>query len=280
MLKERAGIRHAKTIAKAIRELESRGWLERRKRFGASTVYTLIYQQREDKSPDDSPVSHDVTCIKSPDDSPVSHDVTCIKSPDDSPVSHDVTNNKSPDDSSVSHDVTCIKSPDDSYLVTPSHTNKILLTRTNEQDPLGARESPRAGERPSLSPVDHAFERAIKEKSPVEVIRSWRGAPHLIDLCIAFQSFFGVPVVKADAGRWLRGAQNLYELRPTQDELLAAASLAEARDLFIVHPGAAYNLVKMLRQQAAQKAAGANGTGRIASGPVRVLREKSYVTSS
>lgn len=137
-------------------------------------------------------------------------------------------------------------------------------------------ENPRAGGQTSLSPVEHAFERATREKSPADVIRSWRGASHLIDLCIAFQAAFGVPVVKADAGRWLRGAQDLYELRPTQDELRAAASLAEARGLSIVHPSAAYNLVKMLRQQAAQKAACANGTagGRIASGPVRVWREK------
>jgi hypothetical protein len=36
-----ARIKSYTTVAKCLRELESTGWLERRKRFGASTIYTL-----------------------------------------------------------------------------------------------------------------------------------------------------------------------------------------------------------------------------------------------
>jgi hypothetical protein len=40
-LKEKARIKSYSTIAKCLRELVSSGWLERKKRFGASTIYTL-----------------------------------------------------------------------------------------------------------------------------------------------------------------------------------------------------------------------------------------------
>lgn len=40
-IKARTGIGNYTKIARAIRDLESAGWLERRKRFGQSTVYTL-----------------------------------------------------------------------------------------------------------------------------------------------------------------------------------------------------------------------------------------------
>lgn len=40
-IKELTGIKSYSTIAKALRELESGGWVERKKRYGNSTIYTL-----------------------------------------------------------------------------------------------------------------------------------------------------------------------------------------------------------------------------------------------
>lgn len=63
-LKGKTRIKHNKTIANALRALEELGWLERRKRFGASTIYTLTSPSPRDVM-EDAPVSHLVTRSKS-----------------------------------------------------------------------------------------------------------------------------------------------------------------------------------------------------------------------
>ena len=47
-IKARTGIKGYATIAKALRELESAGWMMRRKRFGKSTIYTLTTPSRRE----------------------------------------------------------------------------------------------------------------------------------------------------------------------------------------------------------------------------------------
>lgn len=65
-LKSRTGIGSFSTIANAVRELESRGWLKRQKRFGASTIYTLVIPTPA-VAEDDSSLLHGVECSATPD---------------------------------------------------------------------------------------------------------------------------------------------------------------------------------------------------------------------
>ncbi len=66
-IKTITGIKHNKTVANALRALEASGWLERRRRFGASTIYTLTSPSPRDVIHAE-PVRHAVTSITSPDD--------------------------------------------------------------------------------------------------------------------------------------------------------------------------------------------------------------------
>ena len=100
----------------------------------------------------------------------------------------------------------------------------------------------------SLDPVTHAFQRATTAaRTPESIIRAWNGPPHLTDLCLSFVQVFGVPVTKADKGKWLAGARRLEELRPTEDEMRQVRD--KAGNLAITHPGAAYELIKAVRAQ-------------------------------
>jgi hypothetical protein len=103
-IKELTGIRHNHTIATRMRELEDAGWLERRKRFGASTIYTLtIPSPREPQSVTPRTNAHE----------------DAVASPSRDALMHRV--NHSP-------------SPREPQSVTPSQTNKNKLTRTKKQE--------------------------------------------------------------------------------------------------------------------------------------------------
>lgn len=68
LLRKETGIKGNKTIANSLRELEAKGWIERKKRFSSSTIYTLtipspddVMQNVSSPSPDDVVVRHAVT---------------------------------------------------------------------------------------------------------------------------------------------------------------------------------------------------------------------------
>ena len=104
-IKELTGIRHNHTIATRMRELEDAGWLERRKRFGASTIYTLtIPSPREPQSVTPRTNAHDDAMV-------------------------------SPSRDALMHRVNHIPSPREPQSVTPSKANKNQLTRTKKQEP-------------------------------------------------------------------------------------------------------------------------------------------------
>jgi hypothetical protein len=122
-IKELTGIRHNHTIATRMRELEDAGWLERRKRFGASTIYTLtIPSPREPQSVTPRTNAHE----------------DAVASPSRDALMHRV--NHSP-------------SPREPQSVTPSQTNKNKLTRTKKQE-SGA--PARAAPAPPDQPLDES----------------------------------------------------------------------------------------------------------------------------
>jgi DNA-binding transcriptional regulator YhcF (GntR family) len=93
-IKTRTCVKSYSTIAKALRELESAGWIERKKRFGQSTIYTITAPEQPDSSTSDVELKDDA-------------------------VLH-----------AAKHSPTRCEAQ--SY--TPSQTNKINLTRSTQQD--------------------------------------------------------------------------------------------------------------------------------------------------
>jgi hypothetical protein len=65
-IKELTGIKSFSTIAKALRELEAGGWIERKKRYGNSTIYTLTSPTPRVVVEDDA-LLHPVEAITTPD---------------------------------------------------------------------------------------------------------------------------------------------------------------------------------------------------------------------
>ena len=68
LLKKETSIKHNKTIANSLRELEAKGWIDRKRRFSSSTIYTLTIPSSSDvmenppiTSSSDAPLSHAVT---------------------------------------------------------------------------------------------------------------------------------------------------------------------------------------------------------------------------
>jgi hypothetical protein len=98
-LKSVANIKHNKTVATRMRELETAGWIERRKRFGASTVYVLTIPKAS------IPSRGDVL-------------------------------DASPSRGALMHGVNHSPSPGEPQSVTPSQTNKNHVTKTKKQEPV------------------------------------------------------------------------------------------------------------------------------------------------
>lgn len=98
-LKSVANIKHNKTVATRMRELEAAGWIERRKRFGASTVYVLTIPKASNTSPRD-------------------------------------LMDASPSRGALMHRVNHSPSPGEPQSVTPSQANKNHVTKTKKQEPV------------------------------------------------------------------------------------------------------------------------------------------------
>lgn len=115
-------------------------------------------------------------------------------------------------------------------------------------------QSPAPNIAPKLDPIQHMIERQAQARTPAKIINQWQGAEYLKALCIAFADVMNVEVTKADRAKWMGGAARLYELHPTQTELVQARDHAARCDYALTHPAAACETIKAIRQKARPQA--------------------------
>lgn len=120
--------------------------------------------------------------------------------------------------------------------------------------PESGEQNPTPSVTTTLDPINHMWARATKTQTPAAIIAAWKGAPHLLDLCVAFAEATGVEVTKADRAKWMGGAARLHELNPTQAELVAARDHAAKNDYALTHPAAIIETIKALRQRSRPQA--------------------------
>lgn len=231
-LKERTGIKSYSTIAKALRELGKKGWLERQKRFGASTIYTLTTPSipTPDVAMEDSPVLHGVESITTRD---VGHYYTPSQT-----TKNQFNKNQ-------------LKRESDADAPRPQNTPTATDTPSSSD---AVTQSPAPNIAPKLDPIQHMIERQAQARTPAKIINQWQGAEYLKALCIAFADVMNVEVTKADRAKWMGGAARLYELHPTQTELVQARDHAARCDYALTHPAAACETIKAIRQKARPQA--------------------------
>lgn len=215
-LKERCNIQSFSTIAKKLRELEAKGWIHRKKRFGKSTVYSLV-SPTDEHSPTANGGLHQVDTSATPDGV---QSYTPSKTNQKNLTTR--TNQKKTDAAFAANSSLDLESP----TMTIADSTKPKA----EAEP-STTAIPQSDRRVEGDQATYQFERHLKaqENTGLATIRKWNLPPHLLGICEDYVDVAKGTTVKAtDKKLYIAGASDIYELFKASGKTYSRAWMVKA----------------------------------------------------